>query len=79
MQKIRTCSIIGDVRFGSVAVVHEFTSPGAAFGHNRTFANPQKYISFSSLPVFVDAVVSIVGQMENDMSKRRKASKGDSK
>jgi hypothetical protein len=52
---------------------------GSAFGHKRTSAKPQKYISLFSLPVFVDAVVSIVVQMENDMSKRRKASKGDSK
>ena len=37
--------------------------------------NPQKYISLSSLPVLVGAVVSIVAQMENDMSRRGKASK----
>jgi hypothetical protein len=28
---------IVDVRFGSVAAVHQFTSPGAAFGHKRPF------------------------------------------
>ena len=39
-------------------------------GHQRTSANPQKYISPSALLVFVDTVVSIVGQMEDDVNKR---------
>ena len=43
-----------------------------AVGQKRASAKPQEYISQSSLLVFVDTIVSIVRQMESDMSKRPK-------
>jgi hypothetical protein len=61
-----------NVRFGSLPATEYNSSRVAAIGQKRTSANPQKYISLSSLLVFVDDVVSIVGQMEDDVSKRSK-------